>query len=255
VVVRDTGPGDSRNPIKLSGVEDFVVRGCRTERWSGQAVDMVGCHRGLIESCAFVGQEGAAAAAAQTGPQVKGGSSDITIRRCTFDHTARRAVNVGGATGERFFRPADARYEARNVTVEGCVFVGSEAAMAFVGVDGAVARFNTIYRPGRWVFRVLQESVGERFVPCRNVVFERNLVVFRRDECPVPVNVGPHTAAETFVFRDNFWFCEDDPAKSRNALPAPESAGVYGQDPRVTAGDLVPARGSAAAGHGHAALP
>ena len=37
-------------------------------------------------------------------------------------------------------------YEAKDITVEGCTFVGSEAPIAFVGVDGATVRFNTIYR-------------------------------------------------------------------------------------------------------------
>ena len=72
------------------------------EGWGGQAVDMVGCHRGLIDSCTFRGKPGLSQ---HTGPQTKGGSHEVTIRRCLFDHAEARAVNLGGSTGLRFFRP------------------------------------------------------------------------------------------------------------------------------------------------------
>jgi hypothetical protein len=47
--VADIGPQGNHDAIKLSGVDDFVVRDCTVEGWGGQAVDMVGCHQGLIE--------------------------------------------------------------------------------------------------------------------------------------------------------------------------------------------------------------
>jgi hypothetical protein len=137
---------------------------------------MVGCHRGLIEGCRFLGREGFSQA---TGPQTKGGSSEIVIRRCLFVDAGQRAVNLGGSTGMAYFRPPGARYEARDITVEGCVFVGSQAPIAFVGVDGATVRYNTIYRPSRWVMRILQETTEPGFPPCRNGRFEHNLIVFR----------------------------------------------------------------------------
>ena len=54
---------------------------------------------------------------------------------------------MGGSTGMNYFRPKGARYEAKDIRVEGCVFVGSDAPVAFTGVDGATFRYNTIYRP------------------------------------------------------------------------------------------------------------
>ena len=124
-------------------------------------------------------------------------------------------------------------YEARDITVEGCVFVGCEAPIAYVGVDGAVVRYNTFYRPGKWVLRILQETTAAGFVPCRNGRFEHNLVVFRRTDVGVPTNVGPNTSPESFTFADNLWYCEDRPAASTPQLPAKETGGVYGVDPKL----------------------
>jgi hypothetical protein len=230
--VSDIGPKGNLDGIKLSGVNDFVVRRCRVEGWGGQAIDMVGCHRGLIEDCEFVGKEGFSQA---HGPQTKGGSSQITIRRCWFHDAGSRAVNIGGSTGRAYFRPPGAQYEAKEIVVEGCTFVGSMAPIAYVGVDGAVVRYNTLYYPETWVVRILQETRDPGFAPCGNGRFERNLVVFRRSDIRTFVNVGPGTAPETFRFSDNFWYCQDRPEASKPQLPVLEENGVYGRDPRLDA--------------------
>jgi len=230
--VSDIGPRGNRDGIKLSGVDDFVVRACTVEGWGGQAVDMVGCHRGVIEECTFRGKEGFSQ---DTGPQTKGGSSQVVIRRCLFLDAGGRAVNLGGSTGLAFFRPKGALYEAKDIRVEGCTFVGSQAPVAFVGVDGAVVQYNTIYRPRKWVMRILQETTEKGFAPCRNGRFEHNLVVFRRADVGVFVNVGPNTRPESFTFAENLWYCEDRPQASKPALPAAETGGVYRVDPRLAA--------------------
>ena len=232
VHVADIGPQGNHDALKLSGVDDFVVRNCTVEGWGGQAIDMVGCHRGLIDGCIFRGKAGFSQ---DTGPQTKGGSSEITLRRCLFDNAGARAVHLGGSTGLKFFRPQGTPYEAKDITVEGCTFIGSQAAIAYVGVDGATVRYNTIYHPSKWVLRILQETTEQGFAPCGNGRFEHNLVIFRRAEVQVFVNVGPHTQPETFTFADNLWFCDDRPQASQPALPVPESGGVYTVDPRLTA--------------------
>lgn len=228
--VAEIGPSGNFDGIKLSGVDDFVVRGCTVEGWGGQAVDMVGCHRGVIEGCTFRGRKGFSQ---HTGPQAKGGSSDITIRRCLFVEAGGRAVQMGGSTGMAYFRPPGARYEAKNIRVEGCVFVGSDAPVAFTGADSSVFRYNTIYRPTRWILRILQETTAPGFVPCRRGRFEHNLIIFRRSELSTWVNIGPNTQPESFVFARNWWFCEDRPETSKPVLPATETGGVYGIDPKL----------------------
>lgn len=235
LVVRDIGPQGNRDGIKLSGVDDFRVEGCTVERWGdrGSGIDMVGCHRGEVAGCTFRhgDQQG------DHGVQAKGGSSEIALRHCRFEHAGQRAVNLGGSTGPDYFRPRPRGHEAKDITVEDCTFLGSMAPIAFVGVDGATVRHNTIYRPGRWALRILQENNGEGFVPCRNGRFTDNLIAFRSGEMAVPVNVGPGTAPETFVLARNAWYCLDAPQRSRPNLPVAEAGGSYGVDPRFRDAD------------------
>ena len=103
LTVMDIGPEGNRDGIKLSGVDDFIVRNCIVERWGteGSAIDMVGCHRGIIEGCIFRYEDDVGS----SGVQVKGGSSDIVIRRNRFEHAGGRAVNIGGSTDLQYFRP------------------------------------------------------------------------------------------------------------------------------------------------------
>ncbi len=252
--VEDVGPQGNNDGIKLSGIDDFVVRRCVVEGWGGQAVDMVGCHRGRIEDCDFRGKEGFSQ---HTGPQTKGGSADIVIRGCRFHRAGTRAVNIGGSTSRSVFRPQNALYEAKNITVEGCTFVDCEAPLAFVGVDGATVRFNTIYRPKTWVVRILQETTDEGFPPSRNGRLERNLIVLRRAELRTVVNIGRGTAPESFVFCENWWFFEDQPTTSaRPELPTAEQSGVYGLDPKIAIdGSRLTPQNPKAAMFGALALP
>ena len=229
VRVSDVGPAGNTDGIKLSGVRDFAVRGCTVEGWGGSAIDMVGCRDGVIEDCTFRGKDGFDQA---TGPQLKGGTSDVTIRDCRFDRAGQRAVNVGGSTGPEYFRPPDAAYEAKDITVEDCRFRGSVAPVAFVGVDGAMFRRNVIYEPEKWVLRILQESTGERFVPCRNVTFEDNVIVYRRSAVRTIANIGLGTEPESFTFAGNHWWCPDAP-QSKPDLPVKETGGTYGVDPKL----------------------
>lgn len=229
--IRDVGPQGNRDGIKLSGVDDFIVKGCLIERWGdgGSAIDMVGCHQGTIENCEFKYRSDLAA----NGVQTKGGSSEITIRHCRFENAGSRSVNIGGSTGRAYFRPQGVDYEAKDITVEDNTFIGSMAPIAFVGVDGAKVRYNTIYRPTRWVIRILQENQDDEFVPCRNGWFSNNVIAFRADEISTIVNVGGKTAPETFRFAKNHWFCIDNPGRSTpRGLPVEETDGSYGENPR-----------------------
>lgn len=228
--VRDVGPRGNCDGIKLSGVDNFIVKDCTVERWGdgGSGIDMVGCHDGLIQDSTFRHTGDSLAA---NGVQIKGGSHDVAVVGCRFEHAGGRAINLGGSTGAAFFRPKDATWEARDLRVEDCTIIGSMAAVAFVGVDRATVRNNVIYRPKRWVLRILQENQDPRFAPSRGGEFAGNTVAFRSDEVVTAVNVGGGTAPETFVFRGNAWYCIDDPERSKPALPVSEVAATHGRNP------------------------
>ena len=240
LTIRDVGPAGNRDGIKLSGVDNFRVEGCTIERWgdSGSAIDMVGCHDGAVSGCTFRYRSEIAA----NGVQTKGGSRAIVIERCRFENAGSRSVNIGGSTGLPYFRPQADGYEAKDIVVEQCTFIGSSAPICFVGVDGAIVRYNTIYRPTRYVVRILQESQGSQFVPCRNGVFSNNVVAFRSDETRGMTNIGAGTAPESFRFTSNHWYCIDQPDRSnRLSLPVKETGGAYGADPQfvnAAKGDL-----------------
>lgn len=227
--IRDIGPQGNHDGIKGSGLVNLTIRDCLIEGWGGQGIDLVGCHRSLISGCRFVGKDGFSASA---GVQFKGGCSEIVVEQCAFKNAGERPLNLGGSTGLAYFRPPGAKSEAVNLIARENVIEGGLCAAAFVGVDGVEFTNNTILFPGRWVFRILQETTEPGFVPCRNVRVSDNRIVFRRAEIRSDVNVGGGTAPETFVFEGNRWFAEDRPEASRPQLPVEEKGGVYGTDPR-----------------------
>ena len=123
--------------------------------------------------------------------------------------------------------------------------MGSAAAVAFVGATDSVVRFNTIYRPGRWALRILQETRAPGFVPCRKGEFTDNLVVFEAEGWGGAVNVGPGTEPETFTFARNVWYAADRPGSSRPQLPDGRAGRRARQGPHVRRcreGRLRPAR-------------
>ncbi|MCO6046662.1 right-handed parallel beta-helix repeat-containing protein [Aeoliella sp. ICT_H6.2] len=225
LVIENIGPKGNHDGLKLSGLDEFAVSNCHFSGWGGSAIDMVGCHDGLIEKCHFIGKEGYSQ---NTGVQAKGGTENILVRQNYFDNAGGRAINIGGSTGLEFFRPKLTDYEAREIDVAGNLFVGSDSPIAYVTSINCKVRQNTIIHPGKWVVRILQEQSTDNFQPCQQGTFQNNLVVFD-SRVRTSVNVGPNTKPETFVFRRNAWFCSD--GNRRPSLPSKEMDGVYQVDP------------------------
>jgi len=255
--VHAIGGGGNQDCLKLSGVRDFTVAlsefaSCGGSL-SGSGVDQVGCHRGVIARNRFHDLSANAI-------QAKGGSAEIEIRQNRFVDSGARSLNLGGSTGFSFFRPplstSEPNAEARDLRVIANLFVGSDAAVAYVGCVGCVVAQNTIVDPGNWILRILQETVTSppyTFEPCRDGVFANNLVYFNRGALSTHLNIGPNTQAATFTFASNLWYAWDAPAQSQPTLPSPETNGLYGVDPELGPGYRIGA-GSPAAGSG-AILP
>jgi hypothetical protein len=221
VTILETGPKGNHDALKMSGVDHFVVRNCRFEAWGGSAIDMVGCHHGLVEDCTFIGREGFSQ---DNAVQLKGGTADVLVQCCLFRNAGQRAINLGGSTGLQFFRPGVQGYEAKDITIAGNRFEGSLSPVAWVTADGGHVHHNTIVLPEKWVLRILQETEDPQFASCHGGIFEDNLV-FYDSRVQVFVNVGPRTAAGTFVFRRNAW-CDVEGMR-RPSLPVSEQNGVY----------------------------
>jgi len=226
IEVSDIGPKGNHDGIKCSGLDQATIRDCTISGWGGQGIDFVGCHRSRITGCRLTGKEGFSASA---GIQLKGGTSDSIVEQCHFTNAGERPINLGGSTGLPYFRPQGVRHEAARLVVRSNTIEGSLCAAAFVGVDGAEFVSNTVRYPGKWIFRILQETQQPGFAPCRNVLIKDNRITFRRSQVQTDINIGGGTAPETFRFENNYWLAEDKPEASKPRLPVEEKGGVYGR--------------------------
>jgi len=227
IMVRDL-PAGLHHGIKLSGVTDFVIEQSVVERWGdgGSAVALIGCHRGIVRNSLFRHTPGMQFG---DGVQAKGGSTNIEIRANRFEYAASRAVQIGGVTDFKFFRPQPPdTAEARAILVERNVFIGGETAIAFVSSDGGIVRFNTIYGPAKFLLRILHEHPDQGMAPTQNGLVSDNVFYWVGD---LGVNIGDGTKPPSFVFARNWWYRADFPTGSRPALPSGETNGVYGIDP------------------------
>lgn len=245
---RNINASGNNDLLKLSGIDSFEIRSCifLNGAAGGSGIDMVGCHDGLIQNCHFENL-------GSNSIQAKGGTRNIRIERNFFLNGGSRAVNLGGSTGLQFFRPIDAPYEAADLKVYSNIFIGSEAAVAFVGCINTEVVNNTIFLPGKWVLRILQETVDlSRFPPCGYNTF-RNNIVYLDDHVNVECNIGPNTAPETFTFSNNLWFHEDDAGWQGPNLPVTDVDQIIG-DPLFEDSDsyiFTLMEGSPAIGNGY----
>ena len=170
-----------------------------------------------------------------------------------LQNAGSRALNLGGSTGLEFFRPIDAPYEAADLQVYANVFIGSEAAVAYVGSVRVDVGHNTIVHPATWNIRILRETVNPaRFLGCGDNSFRNNLVI-RDGNLRTDINIGPNTRPESFTFANNLWFHSTDGAWSGPSLPATETNALVQVNPRIVSladRDFHPLSGSPLIGKG-----
>ena len=204
---KDINASGNNDLLKMSRVEDFVILNCTSSNGAkgGSGLDMVGCHRGLIQACYFENQGSNAV-------QAKGGSQHIRIENNVFKNCGGRTLNLGGSTGLDFFSPKDATFEAADLQVYFNTIIGSMDAIAYVGCQRVEVAHNTIIDPEKWVIRILQETVNpqDRFEKCGNNSFTNN-VICKGNKVAIDCNIGSNTTPETFVFSGNIWYNYDDP--------------------------------------------
>jgi len=215
--------------LKMSGVDNFIIRNCRFSNGSpgGSGIDMVGCHDGVIENCIFFNQ-------GSNSIQTKGGSSQITIQKNKFVNGGLRSLNIGGSTGPAYFRPIDAKYEAKEINVYSNIFIGSQSPIAFVGAINCSVINNTIYLPSKWAIRILQENTSEGFLKCGFNSFINNIVYVNNSSANPTINIGPNTEPETFYFSNNLWFNQDNLNWPGPNLPVTEPNSYKNLDPMIS---------------------
>jgi hypothetical protein len=218
ITFRNIGTGGNHDCLKMSGVDRFLVLNSEFDDCDhGEAIDMVGCHQGVVKGNFF---HNIPINAINT----KGGSADILIQGNRFADIASRAINAGGSTGDPYYRPIDARYEGARIRMLANIIervgVNSGAAVAFTGCDHCVFANNTIIEPRFYIVRILQERRGERFIPSRNGYFINNIIVFNTPDIREYVNIGAGTAPETFTFANNLWYALDDANFSGPGIPS-----------------------------------
>ena len=233
--------------LKLSGLDDFEIRESRfiAGAAGGSGIDMVGCHRGTIEKNEFR-QMGSNAI------QAKGGTEHVTIAANYFEQCGSRTLNLGGSTGLQYFRPIDAPFEAANLRVHANIIVGSEAPVAYVGCVKTEVVNNTIFKPGKWVVRILQETVDTaRFLSCGENTFQNNIVL--QGNLPTETNIGPNTRPWTFVYAHNVWYNAQNSVWGGPSIPVADPWMIVGANPLfadTASRDFRPIAGSRAIGAG-----
>jgi len=248
---RNIGNGGNNDCLKMSGVDEFYVTGCEIQECNrGEAIDMVGCHNGVITDN-YIHD------VIQNGVQTKGGSADIQIYGNRFEDIPQRAINAGGSTGAPYFRPQNATYEAERIQMVANTFLRTGSApVAFVGCNTCVFANNTIIEPQNYVARILEENTNR--IAGHDGYFINNLLVFNVADLNgwSYVNVGSNTQPSTYTFGWNLWYSLDDPIFSgpvyRGGVPS-EVGAVVQEDPllySIVDGDYHIPVGSPAQGNG-----
>jgi hypothetical protein len=237
--------------LKLSGLDSFEIRDCifRNGAKGGSAIDMVGCHYGVIAGCHFENMGSNAI-------QAKGGSQFIRIERNYFNNCGERTLNLGGSTGLPFFRPQNAVFEAADLQVYANLIIGSISPVNFVGCTRVEVINNTIYKPEKWVLRILQENKDTaRFISCGNNSF-RNNIIYRGNNVAYDCNIGAGTDARSFQFSHNLWYNDENPHWTGPVnLPVEDPGHIVGLNPlfaNIAAYDFSITPNSPAAGKGTA---
>ncbi len=225
------GNGGNNDCLKMSGVDNFYIENSRfTGCNQGEAIDMVGCHNGVIARNTFHDMPGSAV-------QTKGGSADVLVHGNRFTRIGQRAINAGGSTGTAYFRPVDARHEAERIQMVANVIEASGVTpVAFAGCDACVFANNTIVDPGDHVARIVEENQSR--TPGANGFFINNIIVFEASGRRRYVDVGTGTRPATYTFGWNLWHALDDASFAgpvySDGLP-PETSAIVRKDPLLDA--------------------
>jgi hypothetical protein len=237
LVVKDSGLDLNSDGIKLSGCDDLLVENCTVSRWSrdGCAIDMMRCQRVLIEGGTFDG-----CSWGFVGLQAKGGSSNITFRRCRVQGVLHRGIQIGGSSDTTLVWPPDADYEAARIEVKECEIDRGEASIIIINAKSVRIEDCKLIQPRRWFFRLLSESQIPNVIQAGEVTARRNYFLMDRGMVAA-IHIKPGIRDDAIQFSENIWYCPDAPQRTtRREVSYIERNGIHGVDPvnRVVRGEL-----------------
>lgn len=254
VTVERTGPTGQRQAVRLAGVSNIEIEQCRIEGWGGAAIEMVGCREVTVQSCRFNGLEGFSQ---MGGIVMRAGTREVVIERNRFDNAGEFVVAMGGVSDRPHFRPPvrpdepGPRFEAIEIAVSECVFVGGGCTVVFANADGCSFRSNTVVRPKSFVMNLRADQRDKPFAPSQRHVFSSNLIVWEPGDLQKFALVMPGVVGERFIMEQNLWWSKEssedraklgglpgkqafeqvwdiDPDLDEHMKPQTEAAKVYG---------------------------
>ncbi len=227
VTFRNIGTGGNNDCLKLSGVDHFYIEGSSFSGCNqGEAIDMVGCHDGVISGNVFFDLP-------VNGVQTKGGSADVLIHGNRFTNVAQRSINAGGSTGAAYYRPANTTHEAARIQMIANIIERSGSTpVAFVGCDTCVFANNTIVEPGTYLARLLEENTS--LTAGANGYYINNIIVLNTNGRGAVVNAGANSQPTTYTFGNNLWYSLDNAGYTGptlgSGIPA-ETGSIIQQNP------------------------
>lgn len=243
---RNIGSGSNNDCLKMSGIDRFHIERSSFENCNmGEAIDMVGCHNGIITGSTFRNIP-------QHAVQAKGGSADVVIHGNTFQDIAGHAINLGGSTDPALMRPLTASAEGLRIRAYANIIRRALTAAAFIACHDCEFTNNTVVDFQRWPLRILQGGSDGQLFSSRSGLVYNNIFYFQMSQALVNIGVG--TEPNTFSFSNNLWFSTTAPGFSGPTLgdAGPEQNAVIQQNPAFAnagAGDFrltnsSPARGA-----------
>jgi hypothetical protein len=201
---RNIGSGNNNDCLKISGINRFHIEGGSFENCNmGEAIDMVGCHDGIVTGNLFRNIP-------QHAVQAKGGSENILFHGNIFRDIAGHALNLGGSTDPTLFRPITATSEGIRIRAVANIIERALAPAAFIACRSCEFTQNTVISPNRWPIRILQGGSDGQSFPSRDGFVYNNIFVFQSSRVSTFVNIGVGTNPETFSFANNLWFSTDN---------------------------------------------
>ena len=233
ISVRNIGSGGKHDGIKLSGVHYFYL--LTSDIYGGplagrNGIDMVDCQNGII-------MNNRVESFGHHLVQVNGDSENITIHGNILKGVADLGINIGGPVDPVFSSPLQGEsinFETRHIRVTNNTISHVTEGLAYMGCMECLVAHNVIYDPTNRAVRISQETSNQTLLPINQGQFVNNIVVFA-DSIKKLVSIEDDTAANSFRFAHNLWYCFDNPdfdyTSEKATLPAPEIDPIQQQNP------------------------